>query len=240
MQPRIDGHLHTYRIVLDALIDAHRNIGETIEFGLQERTRWTAVWEMSGRCLSLTNCLLPQLAAGFASETVPTMRAIHEAVQILTVVTGPGEERLLRRWLDDEAYISAQQAREAENRLLAPYLKVLAEQGIKPNADQFLLGKQVYDTLSKPAHNMRIGFLESVSAPLKQFSYGSHPDPIQRAVHVEFGGQHVEEVMLVVGMALSTRFLGASFYAETIHPLQASLHAVRAAMPLDPRSVRGL
>src|SRR2546429_2080067 len=51
INPRIEGHLVTYRTMLDTLIEAHRSIGDTMDFGLGGRTRWTAVWEVSGRCL---------------------------------------------------------------------------------------------------------------------------------------------------------------------------------------------
>jgi hypothetical protein len=168
------------------------------------------------------------------------MRAIHEAGQLLTVMAGPGEEDLLRQWLDDKRYISAQRARAAEMRIAEPFVKAMAKQGIKLAGDQFLLSAEVYDVLSKPAHNMRGGFTESVSEGQRRFVYGPHPDPIQRAVHVEFGGQQIEEVMLRVGGSFSARFLGSEFYSGTIEPLAKGLKAVRSTMPLDPVSVRGL
>jgi hypothetical protein len=240
LEPRIAGHLLVYRDVIDTLTTAHREIGETMDFDFQGRTRWTAVWEMSGRCLGLSNCMLVQLEAGFASEVVPTMRSIHEACQLLTVMSGPGEETLLLRWLDDERYIGAQTARAAERRIAKPFIQVLAAQGIVLKGDQFLLGCEVYDLLSKAAHNMRGGFLESVSKSQRLFAYGPHPDPIQRAVHVEFGGQQVEEVALRLGGSLASRFLGPRFYTDTVEPLVASVKAVRQMMPVDPVSVRSL
>jgi hypothetical protein len=240
LEPRIAGHLLVYREVVDTLATAHREIGETMDFDFQGRTRWASVWEMSGRCLGLSNCMLAQLEAGFASEVVPTMRSIHEACQLLTVVSGPGEEALLRRWLDDERYISAQQARAAERRIAKPFIQEMAARGIELKGDQFLLGREVYDMLSKPAHNMRGGFLESVSKSQRLFAYGPHPDPIQRAVHVEFGGQKIEEVALRLGGSLASRFLGRTFYVGTVEPLVASVKAVRNMMPVDPPSVRRL
>jgi hypothetical protein len=237
---RIEGHLVTYRTMLNALIDAHRSIGETMDFGLGGRTRWTAVWEMSGRCLALTNCLLTQLEGGFASEVVPTLRAIHEADLLLTTLNGPGEESLLSQWLDDERYIKEASARNAAARIEKPVIALMKKQGIELQGDQTQLGGQVYDILSKVAHNMRGGFAESVSVPLHRFSYGPHPDPRERAIHVEFGGQMVEEVVLIVGGALSTRFLGRQWYEATIKPLLAALKAVRDEMPVDPQSVRSL
>lgn len=239
LEPRIEGHLFTYQLVLDTLAEVHRGIGDTMDFGLQERTRWTAIWEMSGWCIGLCNCMLTQLRAGFASETVPTMRSIHEASQLLTVVTGPGEETLLRSWLDG-SYINAQKTRAAEKRIAEPWFRLMAARGIQARGDQYFLGKKVYDALSEPAHNMRGGFLESVSEQLKRFAYGPHPDPVQRAVHVEFGGQQIEEVTMRVGSALTLHFLGPDFYRNTIRDLLASIKAIRETMPVDPVSVRNL
>jgi hypothetical protein len=59
-------------------------------------------------------------------------------------------------------------------------------------------------------------------------------------VHVEFGGQLVEEVTLLVGRAFATRFLGRQWYEDTIKPLLAALKAVREEMPVDPLTVRSL
>jgi hypothetical protein len=47
-------------------------------------------------------------------------------------------------------------------------------------------------------------------------------------------------VALRVGGSLATRFLGRTFYADTVEPLLASVKAVRTTMPVDPVSVRRL
>jgi hypothetical protein len=240
IDPRIEGHLVTYRTMLDTLIEAHRNIAETMDFDLGGRTRWAAIWDVSGRCLGLCNSLLTQLQGGFASEVVPTLRAIHEADLLLSVLTGPGEEGLLRQWLDDAHYVKEVTARNAAARIEKPLIALMKKEGIELLGDQTELGGQVYDILSKVAHNMRVGFAESVSVELRKFAYGPHPDPRQRAVHVEFSGQIVEEVTLLVGRAFATRFLGRQWYEETIKPLLAALEAVRQEMPVDPETVHGL
>ncbi len=240
VQPRIEEHLLTYQMVVDALVDAHRRIAETMDFGLGDETRWTAVWEMSGRCLGLCGCLLVQLRGGFASETVPTMRSIHEAAQLLAVLVGPGEEPLLSQWLNDTSYIKTATARAAEGRIEKPRVTFLREQGIELHGNQAELGSQIYDILSKPAHNMRSGFKESVAVQLKTFSYGSHPDPTQRAVHVEFGGQLIEEITIRVGTAFATRFLGRPFYENTVKRLIAEIEAIRETMPVNPPAMKRL
>lgn len=238
LRPRIDGHLLAYEGVLAELVQHHRSVGETIAFGMGDKNRWTAVWEMSGRCLGLCGALLVQLRAGYASETVPTMRCIHEAAQLASVLNGPGEERMLRRWLADE-YLGAQQVREAERRIQRRFREQLAAFGI-PVGEDFSAAREIYDILSKPAHNVRIGFAESLSVPQLLFVCGPHPYPIQRAVHVCFGGLLLVEVAQRIGLIFAVRFLGNGFYSETIVPIVDSINVLHAAMPIDPQSVRRL
>src|SRR5690242_20027998 len=52
LEPRIDGHVLVYQTAVETLISKHIEIGETMEFGMGDRTRWTAVWELGGRCLA--------------------------------------------------------------------------------------------------------------------------------------------------------------------------------------------
>jgi hypothetical protein len=126
IQPRIDGHLVTYDGVLDELAQAHALIADTMDFGFRGQTRWAAVWELSGRCIALSRCAMAQLRAGFASETVPTLRSIHEATGLLSLVRGPGQTKLLRRWLNDEE-LGAQKVRSAVNQLEKPMLAEMRE-----------------------------------------------------------------------------------------------------------------
>jgi hypothetical protein len=239
IQPRIDGHLLVYDEILNELVEAHRNVADTMDFGFRGRTRWAAVWELSGRCIALSRCVMTQLRAGFASETVATLRSIHEAVNLLTLVRGPGEEPLLRRWLDG-GQIGAQKVRETVHRLQRPITAELRGAGVNVRGNQHELTAGVYERLSNVAHNTRLGFLESVSSELRSYAYGPHPDPVTRAVHVEYGGQLLEEVVLVVGSALATSFLGPAFIRDTIRPMVERLEAIREVMPINPPTVHGL
>jgi hypothetical protein len=231
----LEGHLLAYQATVDSLAEGHRQIAETMAFGMGARTRWTAVWEMSGRCLALSNCMLAQLRVGFGTEVVPTMRAIHEAGLVLTVVAGPGEENLLRQWLDDRRYIKAEAARRAEARIDKPYVAAIN------SASSQNLGAAIYAGLSKAGHNMRGSLLESFAPALRQFAYGPpHPNPRLVAVHVDYSGELIEEVALRVGAALGQRFLGRPWFDETVKPLIEGMEAIRRDMPIDPETVNAL
>jgi hypothetical protein len=238
LRPRVESHLLAYQSTVDGLAEGHRQIAETMDFGMGARTRWTAVWEMSGRCLALSNCMLAQLRVGYGTEAVPTMRAMHEAGLVLTVLAGPGEENLLRQWLDDRRYIKADTARRAEARIEKPYMAAVKEAGLSTSQD---LGAAIYAGLSKAGHNMRGSLLESFAEPLRQFAYAPpHPNPRLVAVHVDYGGELIEEVALRVGAALGQRFLGKDWFDGTIKPLIGRMEAVRRDLPIDPDTVNAL
>ena len=95
----------------------------------------------------------------------------------------------------------------------------MAEAGIKPEGGDIVeLGKDVYSHMSKSAHHQRAGFLESRSVPLRRFAYGPHPDPTVRAGWVDYGGELLEEVVLVVGDAFDD-MVGDDYMREYVRPL---------------------
>jgi hypothetical protein len=235
IQPRIDGHLLIYDAILDELVDAHTRVADSKDFGFLGQTRWAAVWELSGRCIALTRCVMAQLRAGFGSEAAPTLRSIHEATELLILVRGTRDGRLLRRWLDGEQ-IGAQKVRGAVHRLHRTELRA---SGVDVTA-QHAHSKVRYDALSEAAHNTRSGFSDSISPELQAFAYGPHPDLVIRAVNVNHGGEVLEGVANTVGWILGTTFLGFEFLTETIIPIQERLKAIRTAMPINRTAVEDM
>ena len=65
---------------------------------------------MGGRCLAVSRVLLHDLQGGFASEAVGTLRALHEAVQLLAALAFHLEDDAARRWLAGE-WIRPKEAR---------------------------------------------------------------------------------------------------------------------------------
>jgi hypothetical protein len=102
LQPHIDRHIAVYQEAVDVLIAAHRTLADDTDLELGANTRWAAIWEIGGRCLAISNVLLHDLRGGFASEAIGTLRALHEASQLLSALSFHEEEDVVRRWLAGE------------------------------------------------------------------------------------------------------------------------------------------
>ena len=231
IQPLIERHIAVYQSAVDALIETHRALADETDMEMGANTRWAATWEMSGRCLAISNVLLHDLRGGFASEAIGNLRALHEASQLLSALSFHEEEEVVRRWLAGD-YIRPRDAREVQGRKQALTLERMQEAGVEPEGgDVVELGREIYGLLSKGSHHQRSVMSESVSPALRRFSYGPHPDARNRASQVEYSGHLLEEVIMIVGDAFAD-LLGRDYYINSVRPLVASLEEVRAEAPM--------
>ncbi len=232
-QPRIDAHIAVYQAGVSALIETHQRLADETDLELGADTRWAATWEMSGRCLAISNALLHDLRGGFASEAIGTLRALHEASQLLSALSFHEEEVVVRRWLAGE-YIRPREAREVQGRKQALADERMRAAGIEPEVgDVVELGRDLYSLLSEGSHHQRSVMPESVSIPLRRFAYGPHPDARNRASHVEYAGHLLEEVFMIVGDAFAD-LLGRDYYVHNIRPLIDAMDRIRAEAELAP------
>jgi hypothetical protein len=232
LQPRIEKHIAVYQEVVNAMIATHRALADDTDLELGANTRWAAIWEMGGRCLAISNVLLHDLRGGFTSEAIGTLRALHEASQLLSALSFHEEEDVVRRWLAGE-FIRPREARDVQRRKQDLALQRMAEAGVEPEGgDVVKLGRQIYGVLSEGSHHQRSVMAESMAPALRRFAYGPHPDASNRAVHVEYAGELLEEVIIVVGDAFAY-ILGRGFYAQRVRPLQKRLARIREEAPLS-------
>lgn len=232
LQPRIDRHIAVYQEAVDALIAAHGSLADDTDIELDANTRWAATWEMSGRCLAISNVLLHDLRGGFASEAIGTLRALHEASQLLSALSFHEEEDVVRRWLAGE-YIPPREARDVQRRKQELALERMAEAGVAPEGGDIVeLGRQIYGLLSEGSHHQRSVMAESMAPGLRRFAYGPHPDARNRASQVDYAGELLEEVIIVVGDSFAD-ILGRDFYVQKVRPLQEALARVREEVPLS-------
>jgi hypothetical protein len=231
LQPRIDRHIAVYQEAVDVLVSAHRDLADRTDIDIGANTRWAAVWEMSGRCLAISNVLLHDLRGGFASEAIGTLRALHEASQLLSALSFHEDEEVVRRWLAGE-WIRPREVRAVQSRKQALALERMAAAGVElEGGDIVELGRQIYSLLSEGSHHQRSVMAESMAPELRRFAYGPHPDPRNRASHVDYAGELLEEVIIIVGDTFAD-LLGRDFYIEEVRPLQQSLARVREEAPL--------
>lgn len=231
LNPRLEGHLLVLRQQIDALQETHRLIGEQSDITVVTETRWAAIWELCGRCLSVARLLLDELGLGYTAETAGTIRVLDEGVHLLHAIVADADGGLVPRWLAGET-VMPRDVRPIIAAAQAQAEAAFADQGINFEGDVVQLGREVYGHLSRAAHNARPGFAESVSRPLRLFVYGPHPDPRQRAVYVDYASEAVEGVLIGVGSGVA-RLLGGDWYRDTIPAMQEQLAAVREALPID-------
>jgi hypothetical protein len=260
LQPRIDGHLEVYGLVLDALDSAHRHIADNTNLTLDGDTRPAAAWTVAGRCIGLARAMLTLLAAGFTAEAAAEARTLHEAVRLLGVLADEDEPDLLRRWLEDDGnrWVRPRATRAASDRqrerVVAKLPDALAEARARGDTrdaaqldeairsgglegDNLLAGLslRIYDVMSWIGHSRRRGIQDAVSVSLREMATGPHPDPLVRAEYVEWAGAILVEVTQLVGDALG-RFFGPGWYIQQIVPLVDKIGELGTAAPIDART----
>lgn len=172
------------------------------------------------------------LSDGYTAQTLPTMRAIHEAHRLLGAVVDPEEERIPRRWLADQEVKQAE-ARAAEEREAERMWAEMREAGMEPPAgDVAGLSRTIYSGMSKAAHHRRSVVDESVDAEARTFTYGTDPDPARRLEFVMFAAAVTHEVLLKVGDALCALWGRPDFFVEHLQPMLRRFEEMVAALEI--------
>ena len=238
--PRIAAHLAVCNDAYGELSRYHAGVADRVDFDLRGYTRPAALWALSGRCLGLLRAVLVQVEAGVCCEALVTGRGLHEALQLLLVASLPPEEAILRKWLDDKGkheYVTASQARKANQRLGEKLTELVAEAGsddVVP--DMAAVADDLYDMLSRAGHNRREAVLDAVSVPLQRMTVGYDPDPLNRALYASWATTMTSEVVAFVGDALNL-FIQLDFPSKVVGPMHQRIIDVRRSHPLDRAAV---
>lgn len=234
LQPLIDAHIAAYAEAVETVLETHKRVADRTGIDIRADTRWSAIWELSGRCLAICRVVLHDLRGGFSSEAVGTMRALYEATILLGAIAFHEEEDALRRWLADEndAWVRPRQARAVMERKEALARERMQAAGVNPEGKGLTeIGGEIYDLLSRPAHHRRGGFPETVSADLREFTYGPHPNAEVRATHVTYAGELLETALLVVIDSIAD-VIGRDYVRDALPRMQGALERVRQESPL--------
>lgn len=250
----LEEHCKCYKGVVEELSLVHARVVEQLNFSLDERTRWSAIWIMSGRSLALANAYLNLVATGFGAESIPVARAMHEGLQLLDAFTAGGygfdkevpdeirvpEEkrlkkcnRLLEKWLADKGmeYVKPSEAREAIHRseeVLRAIAKFTGADPIPEGAKK--QAAHIYDLMSRMSHNRRGGLGDSYSPTLREFSYGPHSSTSNWITQVSYSGTLIESLLYSMRMMFDL-FVEEGWGEEARH-LQDRIDRVRAEFPL--------
>ena len=241
IQPRIDGHLAAYHLALDELERWHQAVADQTDLDLTGESQWAAIWQVAGRSIGYARSVLILARAGHGDEALPLARALHECDRLLEALADPGEQELVRRWLEDadDRHVRPREARAAVERIEQRVNREMRDAGAEPLLTTIALTRQLYDRMSAVAHNRRKATQSVVSEPLRTMSRGKHRSVFGRVAAVRMLGGVVEEAVTSVGDGLAQIF-GSAFYRDTVRPMVQSFEAIRREMPLDQASLRAL
>jgi hypothetical protein len=218
-----------YRQTLEWLIRHHENFGSTTRHDLAADERHNAIWKLSGQAIAYATALVELLGRGYTGQTLAMMRAVHEVDRLLIAVTDENEGRILRRWLANQE-VKQQEAREAEQRQAVRISEQMAAAGQEPmRQDVEALTRQIYRALSAAAHHQRSIVDEAVSHEGRTMIYGPDPREGVRLAYTAFAGLLIQEVLLLVGGALSFLW-GPDFYQDHLAPMLGSFEEVLARL----------
>lgn len=164
-RPRIEAMLAACKIVLGQLETWHRQVADETDLALTGYSRASAVWLLSGRCLGLLRAFLIQVEAGVCTESIVTVRAIHEAVRVLFAFSVQGEDAVVRRWLDDEGkhgYVKQGAASAAQERFEEELARAMEAAGVPRIRSTMEMTKELYDHQSRHAHSRRSSCIDAV------------------------------------------------------------------------------
>lgn len=209
---------------------------ETSDLDLAADTCWAAIWPLAARSLSLGQALLTLVEAGYCAEAFPTARSIFETNRLLRVFCHPGEEGLVRQWLEGRTPKPSKVLRalrridraDDERRATAGEAPVPPDQGEEA---------KVYDLLSATGHASRESMDPSISHSLREIVIGPNPDYGMRAYHVSWAGHVLWEILFHVGMVFAIG-MGTRFYHETIEPLLDAVADLDVSDPFPEEHLR--
>jgi hypothetical protein len=229
IQPRIDAHLDAYAGAVERVVGIHRNIGSGTDLVIGADTRWSAIWELSGRCLAECRLVIHVLRGGFALESASNVRAMFEAMYLLSAVEF--DDATARRWLTG-AYVKPSKGRAVMAERERYARTRMPERDVEPAGGESDPGPWLYDNMSKSAHHRRGPITGSISVDRREFAYGPHPDAAVRGREVANAGQMVEPALMVVVVALAW-LVGSEGVLELIEEQKIEFERVRVEHPLD-------
>ena len=240
VQPRVEGMIGICRSLARQLQEWHAGIADRTDLDLTGYSRGAAIWLLSGRSLGLLEVLLVQAEGGIDNEGLIVGRALHEANRILfAFLAAPDEDELVRVWLDDKGkhgYVKQGAARAVNERYEENSNEALIEQGLPPIGSTKSGVEELYDRLSRTAHNRRSSCVSSVWEDGRMMAYGTAPDQLRWASAVEWTASVTVDVANSVGDALRA-FYGQSFFVENVAPLILEVGVVRETLPLSREAI---
>jgi hypothetical protein len=230
LEPRIEAHLTARDAALTELEDAHRLVADETALALDAETTAAALWLLTGRSIGLARAAYDLAVIGYATETIPLLRSLHESVHLLSVFTLPGEDALVLGWLQGR-HVPRREVVAAKHRQEEAARVEMIKQGIRPPGTTRSFYDRQYGRWSEFDHHRRRHIVDQVAVAPRIMAVGRHPDWRARAASVDHLGWFVVELVSVGGSALG-RLLGMEWYRDRFLPTFRALIALKQRIPL--------
>jgi hypothetical protein len=227
VQPELDAALDVGRSSLAKLASYHAGVADrtNLDLSVEPGSRALALWESTAAALGLSRAFVDLIGLGYHAQILPTYRAIHEMLGVVSVLDDTNEDEFLASWLADDE-VRQQKVRAAATRQSERIAQQVAAAGDDAGVgDVGATMKTLYSPLSDISHGRRSAVRPYISESLRTAATGPHPAAYMRLEHYEVGLLLLEDVVIVVGGALWTLY-GGTFFKDRISPLQ---DAVRQA-----------
>jgi hypothetical protein len=225
VQPELDTALGVARKPLAELARLHAGVADRTDLDLsfEPGSRALALWESTAAVLGLSRAFVDLIGLGYHAQILPTYRAIHELLGVVTVLDDADETEFLASWLVDDE-VRQRKVRAAATRQSQRITQQLGDAGEEVRVgDAGAIMKTLYGPLSDISHGRRSAVRTYISEALRTAETGPHPAAFVRLEHHEVGLLLVEDVVIVVGGALWTLH-GGTFFKDRILPLQDTVH----------------
>jgi hypothetical protein len=226
LAPSLSAALQTARDALDWLDRSHALVADRSDISLSGDTgsRAQALWESSAAAIGLGRAFVDLVALGYHSQTIPTYRAIFELLGLIGVLGDVHEDEFLTEWLanGEVKQWRVRQAAKRESDRVREHLKADDCTDVVRDAAQLMTS--LYRPLSDSSHGRREAVRAYISESLRQAATGAHPSAQERLVTVEGGLLLVEDLVQVVGDAL-TFLYGGTFFTDHVLPVQETVNS---------------
>lgn len=231
IKPVLESSLSAGRHAIGQLEAHHAHVADATDLDLRPGAsgRPIALWESCAAALGLARAMLELTTLGYHVQMIPTYRALHEMLGIVSVLADIHEDEFLDEWLADEE-VRARKVREAMTRQADRVREEMRAAGVDDDiGDAGALMRELYGPMSDGSHGRRSAVRAYISAPLRSAATGPHPDADQWTIHHEFSLLLVEQVVMTVGDGL-TMLYGGMFFRDVVKPLQATVVAAMAEL----------
>lgn len=237
LRPLIETILAACQEALLDLEHAHQLVADRSDLDLLGRSRRSARWLVTGRCIGFGHAAFDLARLGYTGEVVPIIRSMHETARLLSVLNLGGEDDLVTKWIAGRN-VSRREIMAASDRQEQAIRTRMILDGVRPASPTKSQFDRHHGRWSEYAHPRRGPMTTQVSESARIMATGPHPDWCTRAVFTEHFGYALTEVISVGGHALAS-FLDRGWHDHsqaTFRSLTALLESTALAARATPTS----